>query len=453
MEEDNGLTFTDVLKVILKRIWWVVGSMAIALIAVVLIIQLWYNPTVNNYSVSFEISYPDSESGKYPDGSTVLLSDSITYNALNGVVNPVIAPEETNKLSGIDVRKMVDNDDISIAQDMSQSADGSIKRVYTLSVKAKYFKNDDQAAIFIRKVASYPVAKVNKLIASKNYEVYLDVYNNATTYEDKIQALLLQKQYLETNYKSLVIADSDVETNLAQLNNVFTTVQRQYLLDTIVAKYYVLDTENYLKEADMRIAALKNQQADNDALIEAQRAERAKAAEELAANGQSMSLDNEYDKKIVQYVEANAKLQNDIDKISETCKEIEKYTDDTNDASSEKKAFDELLESYNAQLKAATDILAATSKTVYADNTRVIFSNNKIEKKGGRGVIMSALIGAVLGLVISAAVICIIDLPKYKKSLFSAAQSGEVNAASDESVQTSQEDTAEEKKDEKADEE
>ena len=70
----------DILKVIFKRIWWVLGATAACLLIVVLVTQLWYNKRQQFYSVSYEIVYPDSTSGKYPDGSDLLATPSKTAN-------------------------------------------------------------------------------------------------------------------------------------------------------------------------------------------------------------------------------------------------------------------------------------------------------------------------------------------------------------------------------------
>ncbi|MDE6075590.1 MAG: hypothetical protein K2G26_04055, partial [Clostridia bacterium] len=157
MEEDNGLTFMDILKVIFKRIWWVLGATAACLLIVVLVTQLWYNKREQYFSVNYEIVYPDSASGKYPDGSDLLASDAISLSTLTQIRDGAYSSaENAEEFKNIDVEKMLSEDGISIAEEVTQTAGGGIKRTYNLTVSAKYFSSDAQAVAFIRTVAVYP---------------------------------------------------------------------------------------------------------------------------------------------------------------------------------------------------------------------------------------------------------------------------------------------------------
>lgn len=409
--EDNGLTFTDVLNVIFKKIWWVVGSMALGLIVVVLIMQLWYNPTVKNYSVSFEISYPDK--------TEFLSTEFISLSALKQIRDGEYSGENTAEFEGVNVESMFSNDDISISRDSTAQPSGVVKTVYTLTVKASYFKSGKQAASFIRKVSTYPVITENEYVASKNYRPYVNVYDGAKTYSEKIEALLSQKKYLQTEYGLLMNIDKSSEVKLAALENVFTSTQRQYLQDTISANHYVLDPETYAENAVSRKEVIRLQKENNLNIIAQLQAEREEAINKpTQGEGQ-----NAYDTRIAEYIVKNAVLDNEAQEIEDTLDAIEKYTVAGSTDYAKKQEFDELLDGYRAQLVAATDTLKEESVRIYGENTDVIYSNNKIEKKGGMSVLASAIIGLVIGLLISSVVICIIDLPKYKRLKFGAKQS------------------------------
>ncbi|MDE5788788.1 MAG: hypothetical protein K2H78_00030 [Clostridia bacterium] len=409
MEEDNGLTFMDILKVIFKRIWWVLGATAACLLIVVIVTQLWYNKREQYFSVNYEIVYPDSASGKYPDGSDLLASDAISLSTLTSIKDGAYSSaENAEEFKNIDVEKMLSDDGISIAEEVTQTAGGGIKRTYALTVSSKYFSGDAQAVAFIRAVASYQVRRVNSIIDTKEYGLYFSVYEDANSYEAKIEALLSQKNYLESEYTKLKNYGSTVEVNLASLHNIFTTEQRQALADRITANYYVYDTEGYKANADTRKDALTKQIADNAKIIEAEEAKRGDS------NPNDVNT-NPYDQIIADYTRRNAELNNEIKTIENTTGAIESYTQEGTDEYKAKQAFDAQLEKYRTDLSTATDALKSVSKTIYADNSRVIFANNKISRQGGIGTIVSALLGAVVGLLVSAVVVCIIDLPKYKK--------------------------------------
>ncbi|MDE6790149.1 MAG: hypothetical protein K2J61_00340 [Clostridia bacterium] len=421
MEEENGLSFMDILKVIFKRIWWVLGATAACLLIVVLIAQLWYNKREQYFSVNYEIVYPDSANGKYPDGSDLLASDAISLAALTSIKDGAYSAEDPDEFKNIDVEKMLSEDDISISENVAQTAGGSIKRTYTLTVSAKYFSSDAQAVTFIRTVAAYPVKRVNSIIDTKEYGLYFSVYEAAKSYDAKIEALASQKTYLENEYDKLKNYGSTVEVNLASLHNIFTTEQRQALTDSITANYYVFDTEGYKVNAETRKVALDKQIADNVKIIEAEEAKRGDSNPNEANT-------NPYDQIIAELTRTNAELANESKTIEKTIEAIESYTQDDTAEYKAKQAFDAQLEKYRTDLATATDALKAVSKNIYGGNSRIIFSNNRIKRQGGLGAIISALLGAVIGLLVSAVVVCIIDLPKYKKQKLAKAGAAEVEA-------------------------
>lgn len=421
MEEENGLSFKDILKVIFKRIWWVLGATAACLLIVVLIAQLWYNKREQYFSVSYEIVYPDSASGKYPDGSDLLAADAISLVTLTAIKDGAYSADNKDEFKNINVEKMLDEDEISISEEVAQTAGGGIKRTYTLTVSAKYFSNDAQAVAFIRTVAAYPVKRVNSIIDTKEYGLYFSVYEAAKSYDAKIEALVSQKNYLESEYTKLKNYGSTVEVNLASLHNIFTTEQRQALADSITANNYVFDTDGYKANAETRTVALDKQFADNVKIIEAEESKRGDS------NPNDVNT-NPYDQIIAELTRKNAELANEKQTITDTLTAIGKYTQEGTDEYKAKQAFDAQLEKYSTDLSTATAALKTVSKSIYGDNSRVIFASNKVKRQGGLGTVVSALLGAVVGLLVSAVVVCIIDLPKYKKQKLAGAGVAEAEA-------------------------
>lgn len=417
MEEENGLSLGEIVKIIFKRIWWVLGAMAACVLVFVLVVELWYNKTKEYYSVSYEIVYPDMNSGKYPDGNTFLISDSVSESTLESLVG------SDDELKDIDVAHMVQKDRISVAESSTQSVGGEVKRIYTLTVYADYFENDKQAAKFLRAVASYPINRVNSTVGGKDYRPYVNVYDSAKTYEERINALLAQKKYLQDEYEKLISCDQSAQSKLAALDNVFTSAQQQVLEDTIVAKYYVLNPENYEKTVAIRKEALEKQIADNNAVIAAIKEER-KGAVNTPGDGQDIIV-NPYDTEIAKLTVLNAELRNECNRLDETCKKIDEYTDEKNAANADWISFNELFDSYRNQLIAATDELKEESVRIYMDNSEVIFSSNSIKLSGGMGTIVTAVLGLLVGLILSSVIICIVDIPKYKKKKAEADRSGE----------------------------
>ena len=428
MEEENGLTLGEIFKVIFKRIWWVVGAAALGVLLVVLVTQLWYNKTKQYYSVTYEIVYPNSQSGRYPNGNEFLISDSISSETLAEIKAGKYS-EDVGEFANVDVDKMLKNDAIRLSTKLMKREDDSVATSFTLTVMAQYFSGEEQAVNFLKTVASYPVNRVNAIIAERQYWLNLTTYENALTYTDKISALIAQKNYLSGSYLALREYDNQLDVKIAELNNLFTSEQQQTLNDRLKTNFYVLNTNEYVSNAEYRKAVLKKSIDDNDKIIEALKLERDEAVKAQNA-GQSASgfagsvydevVTNPYDVRIADLTAANTSLRNTIADIDNTLAEIAKYTQEGTPEYTEKNNFDGMLEKYRAELTAATEELAEITTKLYFENSRIIFAGNKVERLGGIGAILSAVVGLLVGAILSAIVVCIIDLPKYRRAKLAA---------------------------------
>ena len=437
---EGGLTLSEIFKVIFKRIWWVLGATAVCLAVAVLVSQLWYNKAEQYYSLSYEIVYPDSASGKYPDGSDLFAEESVSVKTLTDIKNGVYTPDSPDKFKGIDVNGMHFDDGISAAEKVVKSEDGNIKRLYTLTAKAKYFSSKSQANDFLRTVAEYPVNRVNRIMSTKKYDLYLDVYDNAPSYDEAINALLKQKNFLEQEYSKLQNYGEVAQAGIASLHNILTPSQQEELKAHILAERYVLDAETFKSEAGTRIASLKRLIDENEKILaslrEAKRGENAALTDNTgtAAYIKTLSVNacaslyegstivtDPYDAEIARLTVENGEMQNSIDNINATLSAIEKYTDEGTAEYAAKQAFDARFQAIRTQLADAATTLKTVSVSVYADNSRVVYSSNKLATQGGVHWLASAFLGAVIGLIISSLVIGIIDVPKYKRAKLAAA--------------------------------
>ncbi|MDE7084703.1 MAG: hypothetical protein K2O81_05615, partial [Clostridia bacterium] len=162
-EVENGLTLGEVFKIIFKRIWWVLGATLVCLAVMLMITELWYNKREQYYTISYDIVYPEMNSGKYPDGSDLIVSDSISLETLTDIKEGVYSKDNPDEFKGINVDDMHANDGITISGAI-KGEDGSVKLSCTLTVKANYFGSVSQARAFLRTVAEYPVNRVNTII-------------------------------------------------------------------------------------------------------------------------------------------------------------------------------------------------------------------------------------------------------------------------------------------------
>lgn len=414
-EVENGLTLGDVFKIILKRVWWVLGATLVCLAVVLMVTQLWYNKREQYYTISYDIVYPEMNGGKYPDGSDLIVSDSISLETLTDIKGGKYSAENPNEFKGVNVDDMHANDGISVTDKVVRSEDGSVKLSCTLTVKAKYFVSVAQARAFLRTVAEYPVNRVNSIIADKEYSANLVGYNDAPSYDEKISALTAQKNYLESEYSKLGSYGEKADAGKASLRNIFTSSQQSEIKAHIIAYKYVLDPEAYKESASAEIAALNKKIDDNNNIVKALRDEQ----ENASSQSTPPAVTDPYDERIAALTEENGKLQNQIDAVNATLTAIASYTAEGEDKEA-KQAFDKRLDDFRVQLEEAAETLKTVSVSIYGDNSRVVFSNNKLEKEGGISWFISAILGALLGFVVSALVVYFIGAPKYKREKFAA---------------------------------
>jgi hypothetical protein len=401
MEEERGVSLKEIFSVIFKRVWWLVGAIAACVLIFVLVVQFYYNPSKRTYTVDYNIEYPNSVSGQYPDGTAFRLSDLTTLKTLEYIKST------DESFADIDVSKMIEEDDISI----SQVTDSTTNETnIELSVKVKYFSNKEQAQKFIKAIAEFPIEYVKTLVDTSEYYANLTAFSAARSYDSQITMLESQLSYVDQMYASLVnlygqyytVNGKSLSVYRLELNNVFSSEDLLQLNSELTNGRYVKDADKYLEGAQAEIDAYNKQISYNNKRIEALREERDKISD-------SQSDVETFNKAILDLVTANSDLQQKIDIINERVASINSAD------KSAQTAFEAKLESYVSALKTATDTFKDVRIAVYEEKSVTIYNTNKIEASGGLNIILAAVIGAVVGFVVAGVVICIIDMPKYLK--------------------------------------
>ena len=424
-EEEKGISIGEIFKVIFKRVWWVIGATAAVLIAFLCIIQFWYNPNEQTYSATYEVRLPSGN--VYPDGTELDVGDAVLLSNLQIIKSESLLPEaeRTGRFANVDVEEMVREDDIHFVQEVVQNQDGTYRYINSVSIVRKYFKNKEQGADFVRAVAEYTVYNAQKVAERVNYTERLSRYDKYSTYEDKINALVEQKDYIVDRYNEILALYSgeyvpagmnSVKTigdYLLDLTNVFGVSEQEKVRNTVSANYYVYDTEAYKESANAKIKSLELEIANNENIIEALK----QARNDLITSGDIMATEA-YEVQIAEYTVENANKKNEIVQTKKTLEEIEKYA--SGEAKQAKDAFDAHLTEIRAQLEEQAQTLKAVNIATFKEKAQVIYSNNKIKAEGGMNIILAAVIGLVLGFVLVSAVILIIDLPKYKRGKYAA---------------------------------
>ena len=423
--EEYGITLGEICRIIFRRVWWVIGVTAAFLLITVLLVQFWYNPNNRQYTVSYNIRFPDSSSGLYPDGTPLRVTDSVLLGSLTEIKSGTYSEGEENApdFSDIDIEDMVENDAISLTAVTTETSDSGESgwSGYRLTVSYKYFKDSAQAVAFIKKIAEYPIDKAQYIVENALYNYNLTEYEDGTTYDAKIAALINHKNYVMSiydfiknnygeTYRPLGASDKTITDYINEASTIFDSRIQSAYYNTVTANYYVWDTETYKLTANASIEATRIEIANNKAVVAALEAKIA----ELDKNGTAFDQIEAYHEKIASYVERNAQLETSIKMTEETLDKIKKYESDPQ-AVEDKAEFDAQLDSTRAQLATLTETAKSLRIATYQNESMVLYVNNVIETEGGINIIIAAVVGAVLGFIIVSVVILIKDMPEYKR--------------------------------------
>ena len=423
--EEYGITLGEICRIIFRRVWWVIGVTAAFLLITVLLVQFWYNPNNRQYTVSYNIRFPDSSSGLYPDGTPLRVTDSVLLGSLTEIKSGTYSEGEENApdFSDIDIEDMVENDAISLTAVTTEASDSGEAgwSGYRLTVSYKYFKDSAQAVAFIKKIAEYPIDKAQYIVENALYNYNLTQYDVGTTYEAKIAALINQKNYVMSiydfiknnygeTYRPLGVSDKTITDYINEASTIFDSRIQSAYYNTVTANYYVWDTETYKLTANASIEATRIEIANNEAIVSALEEKIA----ELDKNGTAFDQIEAYHEKIASYVERNTQLETSIKTTEETLAKIEIYESDPQ-AVENKAEFDAQLDSTRAQLATLTETAKSLRIATYQNESMVLYVNNTIESEGGINILVAAVVGAVLGFIIVSVVILIKDMPEYKR--------------------------------------
>lgn len=423
--EEYGITLGEICRIIFRRVWWVIGVTAAFLLITVLLVQFWYNPNNRQYTVSYNIRFPDSSSGLYPDGTPLRVTDSVLLGSLTEIKSGTYSEGEENApdFSDIDIEDMVENDAISLTAVTTEARDSGEAgwSGYRLTVSYKYFKDSAQAVAFIKKIAEYPIDKAQYIVENALYNYNLTQYDVGTTYEAKIAALINQKNYVMSiydfiknnygeTYRPLGASDKTITDYINEASTIFDSRIQSAYYNTVTANYYVWDTETYKLTANASIEATRIEIANNEAIVSALEEKIA----ELDKNGTAFDQIEAYHEKIASYVERNTQLETSIKTTEETLAKIEIYENDPQ-AVEDKAEFDAQLDSTRAQLATLTETAKSLRIATYQNESMVLYVNNTIETEGGINILVAAVVGAVLGFIIVSVVILIKDMPEYKR--------------------------------------
>ncbi len=214
MEQENGVSFGRVMKVAFhnwKRLLIILSAVTVVAACA---LQFGYNKFKGAYTSTFTYSSTDLKKGEYVDGSTFVHTIITSQSTLENVKN------SNESFSNINIEKMIKKNDIKISKESitTSSTEKTVEYSYTLTISMKYFSNSTQAKEFIDKIAYAPIEKDASLVNEDNYNSNLKLFDSSMTFEDALDALENEANFLSNQYTNLEEVSSAI-TSIAGANN------------------------------------------------------------------------------------------------------------------------------------------------------------------------------------------------------------------------------------------
>ena len=413
-KQEEGLSLGEIFKVIFKKIWLVLAITAGTIIVGVLVITFLFNPSITTYQMTFAVDYPGVGSSRYPDGTTFRYQDIVSFETLEEV------KKSDSKFSSIDIEDIY-TDGILISEDFKLDAEGNeiLTGKYVIEVGAKYFESDEDATSFVRALADYPVQYAKTVVKSLDYNTYLDAYanENVKTYEEKINYLALQRNYITGMYDNLISTygesykvegdSTTLSTYRSQASMALTSESENYLRAELEANLYVFNLNK--TELTSKKEVLDKERKNNEKAINLLREERDALIEKLQAQGISgvESATAPYDSRIAGYLDRNVQIDQEMEDLDEMLASLSGSIE-------LKQAFEAKLDGYANALETVSDKFKTINIALYnSSEAKTIFDTATVEAEGNISLPFAGVISLLLGFIIGSIVVCIMDLPKY----------------------------------------
>ena len=424
--EEDIITIGDIFRMIRKRIWAVAAVTVAFGILFFCLVQFWYNGNHQNYQMSYYISFPGLTAGPsqstYPDGTAFRAEDTISLEILSQ-----IKEQGGGAFDSVDVEAMLENDDISITQTnlntSAATADVQTDALMKLTVGTEYFKDSKQAQEFLSQIAQYPVTHAQTLVSEAAYDTYLNNFRNSqvTQYEQKINFLISQHEYLLNQYDALILTkgayftityvgadgktvSGTLDSYRSRCDAVFNEDKKKTVLDELSVKGYIYNLAAYIAEAPDNLEILEQRIKNLQIQIDQYQT----ILDELTSSGADSALTENIRIKIVELYQEKVSCETEAAQIEENVK----LTEEENAARN--KSFDDKLNRYCSLLEGQTQIFKNVQMKFFEQQSYFRLQSKKLAVTGGVSSVVAGIGGLLVGFVCAGVVVFIIDLPAYK---------------------------------------
>ncbi len=400
--KESGVSLGEIWRALRKKLWLVLCASLVVAISALLVFRFIINPLKAAYQLEFTLTYPGSETMKYPDGTPFYFQDMISLPALGK------AKASDERFAGIDITKMFEEDDITLAEDEGK---------YTLTVEQSYFKQHTLATDFLRAVANVPVEFAKEKAGAIDYTLDKDVFDGAD-FEDKIKLLLVQKESILKLYDEWIASYRDtynvsgrtLMSHRAEAVSVFSDTVRLELLEELNKYGYTTNDPDRLEE---KRARLEKEKAQNEARI----AEIERKIGKLPSTGAAYfsSEDPDSSASSTGAVKADSESLEQIRaSLVKRNWEIDNQLSGLNAENIE--AFEKRIQSEYDKLCNSANTVGKVAAALYAQEAGAGFETTRANIIGGTNLVIVGIGVFILTFIVLGAIVCAVELPRERKA-------------------------------------
>ena len=434
-EEESGIKWGAVFAVIKKRLIFIIAIAVVAALVAGLLTGFVFNAGKDTYTLSFDLKSPSGE-GSLPDGTAFSVQNLVYSGNLQRV-------KDSNEMfAGLDIGRL-SSGDITITY--NRAVEGEEERPaadtrYTITAKESCFDSYEQADEFMHAVAESFVALTQEALNGRNYSAWEQSYTLAPDYDERINVLRSQYNYVLTVYDGLIAtrayADFEVdgytvEQHRAQAAGDISTRLTALGNEQNISAYVLGDSNNaVLYEAK----ELERQKQVNTAKIDALRqtlTELLQTYKDAGLSTSQMDTFESFHADIASLTQRNVEIDEQLERLYTSIGYVEqegKWVTGSDQLSKAPPTFTDEMEALRTRIAADTQTMSKVVSAVYSGFTAAEFRQAGAEVTSGGTNTIFVTVAAFVVAAFAAA--CVFALAGYRKQVNAeeAAQS-EVKAA------------------------
>lgn len=379
---ERGVSISEFWRIAKRKFFPILLISLLAAAIAVFVFTLFINPRTSSYTLEFTLTYPGVLTQKYPDGTIFYYQDIVSSDALS------VAKESDARFNGIDVRAMIEGDDISIERTEDS---------YLLSVQQSYFSSRSDATAFLRTLAHLPIETVKQKACELDFSLSKAVFDSVT-FGDKLDLLKNQKDGILQRLDEWIAGYSeDYVVAGKSLKNY--RMEASVALGDVVYRELMKDLDVYgnvsRDSLSVRISELSKERELNEKKIGEVKA--------MLESVRATSYDSGEMSSGLAEIVAELLMRNvEIDR------EIEALTEENLDA------FEARVNAEYEKVQKAASSVQAVAQVLYEQESRANFSTTNSLSEGSTSAILVGVGVFIIAFLIVSAIVCAAGLPKLR---------------------------------------